>query len=273
MSAQNQTKQMTAPDFKARKGGDPLVCLTAYTTRMAEIMDPHVEMMLVGDSVGMVMHGLKSTLQVSLEMMLMHGASVVRGARQALVVVDMPFGTYESSPQQAFDSAARIMRETGCGGVKLEGGTHMAETVAFLVARGIPVMGHVGLTPQAINTLGGYRARGQSDAEERKIEEDAKAIVEAGAFGLVIEGVVETLAAKLAKECHETPIIGIGGSPSCDGQILVVDDMLGLFERVPKFVKKYAALAGVVEEAVQKYAEEVKTRQFPAPAHCYTRKS
>ncbi|MEG3179863.1 3-methyl-2-oxobutanoate hydroxymethyltransferase [Sphingomonas sp. LT1P40] len=261
-------KRLTVPAIQNRKGKEPVVMLTAYTARMAQLLDPHCDMLLVGDSLGQVIYGLPSTLAVTLEMMCAHGAAVVRGSYHAVVIIDMPFGSYEASPEQAFTSASRIMAETGAAGVKLEGGEAMAETVAFLTKRGIPVMGHVGLTPQAVNALGGYGARGRGNAEFAKIIGDAKAIAEAGAFGIVAEGVVETLANEIvaAVSC---PVIGIGASAQCDGQVLVTEDMLGLFERTARFVKKYDDMAGRISAAVATYADEVRSRSFPGDEQVY----
>ncbi|WP_447917374.1 3-methyl-2-oxobutanoate hydroxymethyltransferase [Achromobacter aegrifaciens] len=260
--------RMSVPAFRARKRQDPLVMLTAYTARMAELLDPHCDALLVGDSLAQTIYGLPSTVPVTLDMMIAHGAAVVRGSRRALVVIDMPFGSYEESPEQAFRSAARIMKETGAGAVKLEGGQSMAPTVAYLSARGIPVMGHVGLTPQAVNILGGYGARGRGEAEYARIAADAAAVADAGAFSLVIEGVVEPLAASIT-EAVACPTIGIGASGRCDGQVLVVDDMLGMFDRTARFVKRYDDLAGRIQQAAQTYAGEVRTRAFPESAHLY----
>ena len=266
-------KRITAPAFGARKGGEPLVCLTAYTASVARALDPQVDMLLVGDSLGMVVYGFDSTLPVTLDMMIAHGGAVVRGSHRALVIVDMPFGSYQGSKEAAFDAAARVMAETGCGGVKLEGGVEMAETVAFLIQRGIPVMGHVGLTPQAVNALGGYRARGREDAEGQKIRADAKAIAEAGAFSMVVEAVMEPLARELTA-LVAVPVIGIGGSLACDGQVLVVDDMLGMSgEKTPRFVKKYADFEGEVGKAAAAYAADVRARRFPAVEHCFGREA
>lgn len=265
----SETRRQTAPGITARKGGDPIVVLTAYTAPMAKLLDSHVDVLLVGDSLGMVVYGFDSTLPVTLDMMIAHGAAVVRGSRKACVVVDMPFASYQESPQQAFRSAARVMAETGCQAVKLEGGLEMAETVAFLTARGIPVMGHVGLTPQAVNTLGGYRAVGRDDLAAERIAADARAIADAGAFSIVIEGTVEPLARRITEEIR-TPTIGIGGSPACDGQVLVIDDLLGVYsEFTPKFVKRFAELGPVISDAAATYAAEVKSRQFPGPEHCF----
>ena len=265
-------KRMTAPSLRARKVDgkteQPIVALTAYTMRMAQLLDVHCDLLLVGDSLGQVIYGLPSTIPVTLDMMIAHGAAVVRGSWHALVAVDMPFGSYEGSPSQAFESCSRVMKETGCAAVKLEGGEAMAPTVRFLTERGIPVVGHVGLTPQAVNTLGGYGARGKGEAEARKIMADAHAIADAGAFCIVVEGVMEDLATKAAREI-EVPIIGIGASAECDGQILVTDDMLGLFERTPRFVKRYDNLAEQIGKAAETYAAEVRDRSFPSADQTY----
>jgi 3-methyl-2-oxobutanoate hydroxymethyltransferase len=265
-------KRLTVPAIRARKEkgvtAEPLVMLTAYTVRMAQILDPHCDILLVGDSLGQVIYGLPSTLPVTLDMMCAHGAAVVRGSYHSVVIVDMPFGSYEGSPQQAFASASRVMAETGCAAVKLEGGVAMAETIAFLSARGIPVMGHVGLTPQAVNQLGGYGARGRSKAEYARILDDAKAVSQAGAMGMVLEGVVDTLADTVAATV-DVPVIGIGASAKCDGQVLVTEDMLGLFERTPRFVKRYAAMADFVGEAAAAYAADVRSRAFPTADQIY----
>ncbi|MBB4153234.1 3-methyl-2-oxobutanoate hydroxymethyltransferase [Sphingomonas jinjuensis] len=261
-------KRLTVPAIQARKGGEPIVMLTAYTARMAQLLDPHCDMLLVGDSLGQVIYGFPSTLQVTLEMMCRHGAAVVRGSYHSVVVIDMPFGSYEAGPEAAFASAARIMAETGAAAVKLEGGEAMAPTVAFISQRGIPVVGHVGLTPQAVNALGGYGARGRSTAEEGKILGDARAVADAGAFALVVEGVVEPLARAIT-EAVACPVIGIGASAACDGQVLVIDDMLGMFERTARFVKRYDDLAGRIGEAAARYADEVRSRSFPGDDHVY----
>lgn len=261
-------KRLTVPAIRARKGGEPIVMLTAYTTRMAQLLDAHCDLLLVGDSLGQVIYGLPSTLPVTLDMMIAHGAAVVRGSYHAVVIVDMPFGSYEASPEAAFAAAARVLAETGAAGVKLEGGATMAPVVEFLTRRGIPVMGHIGLTPQAVNALGGYAARGRSNAEHARILDDARAIAEAGAFGIVAEGVVETLANEITAAVS-VPVIGIGASAQCDGQVLVIDDMLGMFERTPRFVKRYEDLAGRISAAVQTYAGEVRARAFPGPEQVY----
>ncbi|HWJ59439.1 MAG TPA: 3-methyl-2-oxobutanoate hydroxymethyltransferase [Sphingomicrobium sp.] len=265
-------KRMTAPAIRSRKADgkteQPIVMLTAYTMRMAQLLDPHCDMLLVGDSLGQVIYGLNSTIPVTMEMMCAHGAAVVRGSWHALVAVDMPFGSYEGSPEQAFSSASRIMKETGCAAVKLEGGEAMAETIAFLSKRGIPVIGHVGLTPQAVNQLGGYGARGKSGAEADRILADAKAVADAGAFTIVVEGVMEDLASQVARSVPP-PIIGIGASAECDGQVLVTEDMLGLFERTPRFVKRYADLASEIGAAAARYAGEVRDRSFPTADQTY----
>jgi len=261
-------KRLTVPKLKGMKGGDPIVMLTAYTARMAQLLDPHCDILLVGDSLGQVIYGLPSTVPVTLEMMCAHGAAVVRGSYHSVVAVDMPFGSYEASPEQAFASASRILKETGAAAVKLEGGEAMAGTIAFLSARGIPVIGHVGLTPQAVNSLGGYGARGKSEAEAKKILADSQAVAEAGCFLLVLEGVMEEIAAE-ATRAVSCPTIGIGASVSCDGQVLVTEDMLGLFERAPRFVKRYDDLAGRIGEAVAAYAGEVRSRAFPGEEQVY----
>lgn len=263
------SKRLSAPEFAARKGGAPLVCLTAYTTPMAQRLDAHVDLLMVGDSLGMVLYGFDSTLPVTLDMMILHGAAVVRGSKQALVVVDMPFGSYQESHEQAFRSAARIMKETGCQAVKMEGGREMADTVAFLTKRGIPVMGHVGLMPQSINTLGGYRARGRGDQEATGVMADAIAISEAGAFSLVLEGVMEQIGQAVTARV-QVPVIGIGASASCDGQVLVAEDILGLFSTFkPRFVKRYAELGSDIEVAAARYAAEVRGRSFPGPENIF----
>jgi len=265
-------KRLTVPRIRARKVDgvteEPLVMLTAYTARQAQLLDAHCDLLLVGDSLGQVIYGLPSTIPVTMEMMANHGAAVVRGSYHAVVVIDMPFGSYEASPEQAFESAARLLKETGAAAVKLEGGAAMAPTVEFLASRGIPVMGHVGLTPQAVNVLGGYAARGRSDAEAGKIVSDAKALDEAGAFAVVVEGVVEPIAIAVT-EAVSCPTIGIGASAKCDGQVLVTDDMLGMFERVPRFVKRYENIAEVIEKTVATYAGEVRARSFPGEEQTY----
>jgi 3-methyl-2-oxobutanoate hydroxymethyltransferase len=265
-------KRMTAPSIRSRKTGGqterPVVMLTAYTMRMAQLLDPHCDVLLVGDSLGQVIYGLPSTIPVTMDMMCAHGAAVVRGSWHALVAVDMPFGSYEASPAQAFESAARIMKETGCAAVKLEGGEAMAPTIEFLTHRGIPVIGHVGLTPQAVNVLGGYGARGREQHEAEKILADAKAVDNAGAFCIVVEGVVEDIATRITREVA-APVIGIGASAECDGQVLVIDDMLGMFERTPRFVKRYDDLAARIGAAAAAYAEEVRSRSFPTAEQTY----
>jgi 3-methyl-2-oxobutanoate hydroxymethyltransferase len=256
------------PDILARKGGTPLVVLTAYSTPVARLVDAHCDIVLVGDSVGMVIHGLPSTLGVTMEMMILHGRAVVRGAQKAMPVIDMPFGSYEESPQQAFRNASRLMMETGAPSVKLEGGVHMAETIAFLTARGVPVMAHVGLTPQAVNTLGGYKVVGRAE-EAAKVMADAEAVQAAGAFSVVLEKVPEGLASRITQRLT-IPTIGIGAGVRCDGQVLVVDDMLGLFTDFrPKFVKRYAELGKAADEAIAAYAADVRARVFPAPEHAF----
>ena len=266
-------KRLTVPAIRARKKdgvtSDPIVMLTAYTARQAQLLDEHCDMLLVGDSLGQVIYGLPSTLPVTMEMMAAHAAAVVRGSYRSVVVVDMPFGSYEASPEIAFANAARLLKESDAAAVKLEGGEAMAPTVAFLAARGIPVMGHVGLTPQAVNVLGGYGARGKGDAEAAKILADATALCDAGAFAIVVEGVVEPIAVEVTKAVA-CPTIGIGASPQCDGQVLVTDDMVGMFERTPRFVKKYDNVAAIIGKAARTYAEEVRARSFPGSEQIYT---
>jgi 3-methyl-2-oxobutanoate hydroxymethyltransferase len=268
MSARDEIKRLTAPDIRARKGGEPIVCLTSYHAHTARLLDRHCDLILVGDSLGMVMHGLETTVPVTLDMMILQGLAVTRGSKRALVVVDMPFGSYEASKEQAFMSAARVMKETGCGAIKVEGGRRMAESIAFLVERGVPVMGHIGLTPQSINTIGSFRAQGRDESDWGPIEEDARAVAQAGAFSVVIEAVAEPLARRITAAV-EIPTVGIGGSVACDGQILVLEDMLGLSPRVPKFVKRYAELGPSIETAVAAYAADVRARAFPATEHVY----
>ncbi len=268
MSATGTDKRLSPPDIQARKGGTPLVVLTAYTTPVARLVDPHCDIALVGDSVGMVLHGLPSTLPVPLEMMIMHGQAVARGLSQAMMVIDMPFGSYEENREQAFRNAARLMQDTGAAAVKLEGGEHMAETIQFLTRRGIPVMAHVGLTPQAVNTLGGYRVQGRGN-DSGRVRNDAVAVAEAGAFSVVLEKVPGGLAAEITRAIA-IPTIGIGASVDCDGQVLVVDDMLGLFTAFrPKFVKRYADLGALADQAIAAYAADVRARAFPGPEHAF----
>jgi len=269
---QNETKRLTAPDIFARKGGEPIVCLTSYHAHTARIVDKHCDVILVGDSLGMVMHGFETTVPVTLDMMILQGHAVMRGSKRALVIVDMPFGTYEASKEQAFMNAARVLKETGCGGIKVEGGARMAETIAFLTERGIPVMGHVGLTPQSINTIGSFRAQGREEIDWGRIEADALAVAQAGAFSMVIEAVAEPLARKLTAAVR-IPTIGIGASVACDGQILVMEDMLGLSPRVPKFVKRYGDLGPGIDKAIGAYAAEVRARTFPGAEHTYPMKA
>jgi 3-methyl-2-oxobutanoate hydroxymethyltransferase len=265
-------KRLTVPAIQRRKfegkTQEPLVMLTAYTARQAQLLDPHCDMLLVGDSLGQVIYGLPSTLAVTLDMMCAHGAAVVRGSYHSVVIVDMPFGSYEASPQKAFESASRIMAETGAAAVKLEGGQAMASTIAFLAQRGIPVMAHIGLTPQAVNVLGGYGARGRSQQEQEKILGDAQAVAEAGAFAMVLEGVLEPIAVQVTQTV-DVPVIGIGASALCDGQVLVTEDMLGMFERVPRFVKRYNDMATMIDDTASRYAADVRSRAFPTPEQTY----
>ncbi|MEC7797772.1 3-methyl-2-oxobutanoate hydroxymethyltransferase [Brevundimonas sp.] len=265
---QETVKRISVPDIAGRKGGEPIVCLTAYDAPMAGLLDPHCDVLLVGDSVGMAVHGLPNTVGVTLDMMILHGQAVVRGSRRALVVVDMPFGSYEGGKEAAYDNCVRVMKETGAQAVKLETSVELAEIVAFLVRRGIPVMGHVGLRPQAVLAEGGFRAKGRTDVERDRVLEEARATAEAGAFCIVIEGVAESLAREIT-EALDVPTIGIGASAACDGQVLVVNDMLGLFDWAPKFVRKYADLRTEIDRAAAAFANDVKTRRFPAEVETY----
>ena len=272
MRAASRRNRITVPDLRARKGGEPIVSLTAYTAPMASMLDAHIDVFIVGDSLGMVMYGLDSTLGVTLEMMISHGAAVVRGSERACVVVDMPFGAYQESPAQAYRNAARVLAETGCAAVKLEGGAEMADTIAFLVERGVPVMGHVGLTPQWVNRFGGYKVQGRGKSDATRILADARAVADAGTFSIVIEGVVEPLARDITNAVA-VPTIGIGASADCDGQVLVTEDLVGLFsDFTPKFVRRYAELGAKVEKAAAAYAKDVKARRFPGPEHCFAPK-
>ncbi len=271
MSVQKPSPRLMAPDIAALKGERPIVALTSYHAHTAAIADKHCDFLLVGDSLGMVMHGYETTVPVPLDLMIMHGKAVVRGARRALIVIDMPFGTYEESPSVAFRNAARVMKETDCGAIKLEGGRRMAETIHFLVERGIPVMAHIGLTPQSINVLGGWKTQGRTQNEWAALEEDARVVSEAGAFAVVLEAIAEPLAKRITAAVP-IPTIGIGASAACDGQILVMEDMLGLSPRVPKFVKEFGRVGAVIEGAIKSYAEEVRARRFPEPGHTYTMK-
>lgn len=269
MSTSAETKRIGVPELRARKGKTPIVSLTAYTTPMAQTLDAHMDMLLVGDSLGMVLYGLESTLGVTLDMMIAHGAAVVRGSSHACIVVDMPFASYEESPQVAYRSAARVLAETGCAAVKLEGGVAMAETIAFLTQRGVPVLAHIGLTPQSVNAFGGFRVQGRNEERAAQIMADAHAVAEAGAFAVVIEGTTEPLAREIT-QAIDIPTIGIGASPACDGQILVTEDMVGLFnDYTPKFVKRYAELGGEIADAAANYAKDVQARRFPGPEHCF----
>ena len=268
MSTEAPIRRITAPQIRARKGGEPIVSLTSYHAHTAAIVDRHADFILVGDSLGMVMHGMESTVGVPLDLMIMHGKAVVRGTKRALIVVDMPFGSYEESPAIAFRNAARVMKETGCGAVKLEGGARMGETIRFLTERGIPVMAHIGLTPQSSHVMGGFRTQGRDEESWPAHEEDARVVAEAGAFAVVLEGMVEPLAARITGQIP-IPTIGIGASAECDGQILVLEDMLGLSPWTPKFVKRYGDLGAEIERAVAQYAREVKARAFPGEEQVY----
>ncbi|MBT6801271.1 MAG: 3-methyl-2-oxobutanoate hydroxymethyltransferase [Rhodospirillales bacterium] len=264
-----QKNAVTVPELAARKGTTPIVCLTAYTTPMARIMDPHEDILLVGDSLGMVLYGMDTTLGVTIDMMANHGAAVVRGAEHACVIVDLPFGSYQESPEAAYRTASHLLRETGCDAIKLEGGMEMAETIRFLVDRGVPVMGHIGLKPQSVRTMGGFAIQGKDEEAARRLMDDARAVADAGAFSMVVEGTVEKVARAITKTV-KIPTIGIGASVACDGQILVSDDMLGLFgEFTPKFVKRYADLTSDIEAAVRAYADDVRARNFPSDEHCF----
>ena len=271
MSVQTAVRRKTAPDIRARKNGDPIVMLTSYHAHTAALVDRHCDVILVGDSLGNVMHGFETTVPVTLDMMILQGHAVMRGSRHALVVVYMPFGAYEASKEQAFMNAARVMKETGCGAIKVEGGRRLAETIHFLTERGVPVMGHVGLTPQAINTIGSFRAQGREEKDWAPIEDDARAVADAGAFSVVIEAVAEPLARRITQQVP-IPTIGIGASAACDGQILVLEDMLGLSPRVPKFVKQYGDIGPGIEAAIANYAKDVRARAFPDTDHVYAMK-
>ncbi len=270
MSSQKQevVKRLAAPDIMRRKGGEPIVCLTAYDAPTAELLDPHCDLLLVGDSVGMVVHGLPNTVGVTLEMMILHGKAVMRGSRRAMVVIDMPFGSYEGGKEIAYENCARVMKETGAQAVKLESGPTVPQTIEYLVQRGIPVMGHVGLRPQAVLTEGAFRAKGKTDDERLRVIAEAEATADAGAFAVVVEGTAEPVAAEITLTIDK-PTIGIGASAACDGQILVTPDMLGLFDWTPKFVRRYANLRGEVDRAVAAYAEDVRARRFPAEVETY----
>jgi 3-methyl-2-oxobutanoate hydroxymethyltransferase len=274
MSAQrkDRARRLAAPDIAARKGGEPVVCLTCYTTPMAQLLDPHCDVLLVGDSVGMVLHGLPNTLGVTLDMMILHAQAVMRGSNQAMVVVDMPFGAYEGSPEQAFAAACRVMKETGAQGIKVESGPTIPATIAYLTQRGVPVMGHVGLRPQATLVEGPFKAKGRKGGERERALAEARASADAGAFAVVVEGVAESLAREIS-EAIPVPTIGIGASPACDGQVLVTEDMLGLFDWAPKFVRRYADLRTEIDKAVEQYAADVRARRFPGEAETYFGKS
>ena len=271
MSVQPKIKRTTVPELRARKGAEPIVSLTAYHAHTARYVDPYVDFLLVGDSLGMVMYGMETTLGVTLDMMIAHGAAVVRGTERALVVVDMPFGTYEESPEIAFRNACRVIKETGCTAVKMEGGARLAPSIRYLVDRGIPVMAHIGLTPQSVQVMGGFRAQGREEGEWAAIETDARAVSEAGAFAVVVEGVAEPLAARITRQI-DIPTIGIGASAHCDGQILVLEDMLGLSPKPPKFVREFATLGAQIAGAAEAYARAVRERSFPAAEHTYSMK-
>lgn len=269
MSKHTATKRISVPDIAARKGQEPVVVLTAYTAPMAGLLDPHCDVLLVGDSLGNVIYGFDTTLPVTLDMMIAHGAAVVRGSTHACVIIDMPFRTVEESPAQAFRNAARVIAETGAAGVKIEGGVHMAETIAFLVARGIPVMGHVGLRPQSVNVMGGFKTQGRRKSEWQAIIADAEAVAAAGAFSMVLEGMAAPLADEITQKVPAVTI-GIGASAACDGQVLVTEDMLGFFPSAPKFVRRFAELGEAIDKAAAEYAAAVRSHHFPATEHTYT---
>ena len=269
---QSAVRRFAAPDIAARKGQTPVVCLTAYTAPMAEILDEHCDLLLVGDSLGMVVHGLPNTVGVTLEMMILHGQAVMRGSKHAMVVVDMPFGSYEGAPETAYDNAARLMKETGAQAVKVESGETIVHNIEYLVKRGIPVMGHVGLRPQAVLVDGGFKAKGREAHERARILDEARSTAAAGVFAIVVEGVAEGLAREIT-DAVAVPTIGIGASAGCDGQILVTDDMLGLFDWTPKFVRRYADLRGEIAGAIARYADDVRARRFPGPAEIYFAKA
>jgi len=269
VSTHRSIKRLTVPHIRARKGGEPIVALTAYTAPSARALDPHVDILLVGDSLGMVVYGLDSTLGVTLDMMIAHGAAVVRASEHACVIVDMPFASYQESPAQAYRNAARIMAETGCAGVKLEAGVALADTIRFLTDRAIPVLGHIGLMPQSVNAYGGYRVQGKDAAAAAAVMADAHAVSDAGAFAVVIEGTMEAVARDITAAIP-IPTIGIGASPACDGQVLVTEDVVGLFSAfTPKFVKRYAELGQAMSDAAAAYARDVRARRFPGPEHCF----
>lgn len=269
MSKQSLSQRVTAPFLRLRKQrGEKIVCLTAYTAPMAQLLDTHCDLLLVGYSLGMVVHGLPTTVGVTVEMMILHGQAVVRGSAHAFVAVDMPFGSYERSPEQAFDTASRILCETGAQAVKVEAASGVADSIAFLTGRGIPVIGHVGLRPQAVHLDGGFKARGRNEEERQRVLEEARATDAAGAIAMVVEGVTPELAAEITRSVS-CPTIGIGASAVCDGQILVTEDMLGMFDWTPKFVRRYADLRTTVMDAVGGYAQDVRSGAFPAEAEEY----
>ena len=267
-------KRLTVRDIRKRKLSDvnqePIVSLVCYTAQMAKLINNEVDVILVGDSLGMTIYGYENTLSVTLDMMINHGAAVVRSTDKPHIVVDMPFGSYEESPEFAFRSASRIMRETGAQSVKLEGGEEFADTIFFLSQRGIPVMGHIGLMPQRIQTLGGFFTQGKTDKESIKLMNDAKSISEAGAFSMVIEAIPEEVATDITRNI-EVPTIGIGGGRNCDGQILVTHDILNLYgDFTPKFVKKYGNVDKNIVKAVKDYSQDVKKKKFPTKNNIFT---
>jgi 3-methyl-2-oxobutanoate hydroxymethyltransferase len=269
VDAQETGRRITPADIRARKGGPPVVALTAYTTSIAQRLDPYVDLLLVGDSLAMVIYGMDTTVGVTLETMIAHGAAVMRGAKRACVVIDLPSGTYEESPAKAYETATRVLRETGAAAVKFEGGVERAESIRYCVGRGVPVLAHIGLLPQSVTEPGGFKVQGRDEESAKRILADAKAVADAGAFAVVVEGTVEPLARQVT-EMIVIPTIGIGASPACDGQILVTDDAIGLFSTfTPKFVKRYADIGARIEEAAKAYADDVRARRFPGPEHCF----
>ncbi len=269
MSIHQSVQRVTVPQLMSRKGQRKIVALTAHNSVMAQLVDEFLDFILIGDSTAMVAYGLPNTLSITVEQIAAHSAAVARSTRHACVVADMPFGSYQKSCEQAFENAAYLLAQGHADAVKLEGGANMAPTIAFLTSRGIPVLGHIGLMPQHVHTMGGYKAQGMTDAAAQQLLADAQAVAQAGAFGVVIEGVKESVAAEITAEVT-VPTIGIGASAACDGQILVTEDMLGLNgDRVPRFVKRYADLANEIKAAVQRYADDVRVGAFPEDKHCF----
>jgi 3-methyl-2-oxobutanoate hydroxymethyltransferase len=262
-------ERISVADLKARKNKTPIVCLTAYTTPIARLLDAHADLLLVGDSMGMVLYGMENTRGVTLSMMIEHGRAVMRGSKRAFVLLDMPFGCYETSPSQAVESGKRLVGETGAGGVKVEGGAEFAPTVEALVKAGVPVMAHIGLLPQTVVTSEGYRIQGRAEGDEARLLNDAKTLENAGAFSLLIEATIEPVSRAITTSVA-IPTIGIGASPACDGQVLVIDDVIGLFgDFTPRFVKRYAEIGPLIADAAARYADDVRARAFPAAEHTF----